>query len=191
MNDTLSPLPESVRGDISRVLIRREQIAEAVGRLAAEIFAACGARELAVAGVLTGSLIFLADLIRELPMRMRLDVVSVSSYGGAATRPGPMRFELPPAADLRGRDVLIVDDILDTGRTLAALRDLIGRMAPASLHSCVLLAKQRADLPDRIEADFVGFRIPDAFVVGYGLDYNGLYRNLPDVCVLHRPGAPR
>ena len=175
---------EAIRRDIARVVISRDRIARRVGELAEQIADCYGSRELTILAVLTGSLIFLADLVRSLPLVMRLDVTSVCSYPGDATRPSQPRLDLPPRADLAGKDVLILDDILDSGGTLRLLTDTLRRMSPASLRSCVLLRKNRPDLPDRLDVDFVGFDLDDEFVVGYGLDYNHLYRNLPDICLL-------
>ena len=172
---------------IGRIVVSRDRIARRVrhlGRRIAECYAS--SEELTILAVLTGSLVFLADLIRQLPLNMRVDLVSVSSYSGEATRSRGPRFDAPIPGDLAGKDVLIVDDILDSGRTLTALTDAVAAAGPASLRICVLLAKRRADLSDRPRADFVGFEIDDEFVVGYGLDFDHRFRNLPDVCVLKR-----
>ncbi|MFM9959548.1 MAG: hypoxanthine phosphoribosyltransferase [Phycisphaerales bacterium] len=133
--------------------------------------------------VLTGAVVFVADLIREMPMRLSMRVVTVSSYPGASTssKGAMLRGALP--SDLKGRHVVVVDDILDTGQTLGLLRDLILEQKPASLRIAVLLTKV---VPRKVEvkADYSGFDIPDEFVVGYGLDYDGFYRNVPDIVVL-------
>ena len=181
---------EALRRQIDRVVVSRDRIARRVGLLAEQIAGCCRDEELTVVAVLTGSLIFLADLVRNMPLLMRLDVASVSSYPGQAVRSQGPRFRITPAIDLTGRSVLILDDILDSGRTLELLLETIAAQKPASLRTCVLLRKSRPDVPDRIEPDFVGFDLPDEFVVGYGLDYNHLYRNLPDLCVL-KPEAMR
>jgi len=141
-------------------------------------------REVTILAVLNGSLVFLADLVRHMPLLMRLDVVTVSSYPGKATRSQGPKLRMPADLDLRGRHVLIVDDVLDTGRTLRALYGALEAMAPASLATCVLLRKQRSQGPPAVQADFVGFEIGEAFVVGYGLDYAERYRNLPDIRIL-------
>jgi hypoxanthine phosphoribosyltransferase len=133
---------------------------------------------------LTGALIFLSDLIRRLPLRLRLDVVRVSSYPHRATASREPSVPIASAGDLPGRHVLIIDDILDTGKTLELIRGLVLAAGAASARTCVLISKRRDDLPARVAADFVGFDIEDQFVVGYGLDYGDLYRNLPDVCLL-------
>lgn len=182
---------ESLRQDIDRVLVPRDEIARRVEQLARQI-AECyghgdgqtGERELTILAVLTGSLVFLSDLIRRLPLKIRIEVMSASSYPGRATVSKSVALAMPPEADFAGRDVLIVDDILDSGRTLAAIVRQVNSSRPASLRSCVLLSKQRRDVAERIEADFCGFEVEPEFVVGYGLDFDDLYRDLPDICVL-------
>lgn len=176
--------PKELLNDVARVVIPRDEIAARVGQLAGEIAECYAGRELTILAVLTGSLIFLSDLIRRLPLRMRVDVVAVSSYPGPTTcsQGADVRTPVPP--DLAGRDVLILDDILDSGRTLAATLSDVRAAGAASVRSCVLLRKRRPDVPSRTEADFVGFEIENEFVVGYGLDFDRLYRNLPDVCLL-------
>lgn len=133
--------------------------------------------------ILTGSMVFTADLIRQMPLKLSMRVVTVSSYPGASTtsKGAMLRGVMPP--DLGGRHIILIDDILDSGQTLALLRDLVLEQQPASLRVVVALRK---DVPRvaNIAPDYVGFDIPDAFVVGYGLDYDGYYRNLPDVAVL-------
>ncbi|MFB3894628.1 MAG: hypoxanthine phosphoribosyltransferase [Phycisphaerae bacterium] len=172
--------------DIARVAVPRRRIAAGVRRLASRIADAYPDGEVTILAVLTGSLIFLADLMRRLPLRMRVEVVSVVSYPGTAVRSRGAKVLGPVPASLRGRNVLIVDDILDSGRTLAKLLSAVAAQRPAAVRTCVLLRKRRPDLPRRPTADFVGFDVPDEFVVGYGLDFDNLYRNLPDICVLKR-----
>lgn len=182
-------LPENaLYRDVDRVLFSRQQIRQRVRVLAEQIAHAYAGRDLTIVAVLTGAMIFLADLIREMPMLMRIDVTSISSYPGQATRSVGPTVLTPPRTDLAGRDVLLVDDILDSGQTLVRLLELVGDLQPRDLRTCVLLRKDRPDLPDRPDADWAGFDVPDEFVVGYGLDYGHLYRNLPEICVL-RPGV--
>jgi len=140
--------------------------------------------------VLTGAVVFLADLLRRLTLPVEVGAASARSYRGASTRPGRLRLALPSDCDLAGRDVVLVDDILDTGRTLGGLTRLARRRGAASVRTCVLLRKARPDLPHRMAADLVGFDVPDVFVVGYGLDFDGKYRSLPDVCTLRPSVAP-
>ncbi len=170
--------------EIQRVLVSRRRIARRVQALASEIAASYRGRELVMVPLLTGSMIFLADLMRCLPLKMRVDVLAVSSYAGQMTRSREPRILYPKKLQVAGKHVLIVDDILDSGRTLAAVRAILRRQRAASVRACVLLRKHTA-LRLGMRADFIGFDIPDEFVVGYGMDYNHFYRNLPEIAVLH------
>ncbi len=136
-----------------------------------------------IVGVLTGSLIFLADLVRRLDLPLRIGLIQASSYRGDATAPGELHVDPGLLPDVRGRHVLLLDDILDTGQTLAHLVRHLEGLGVASLRVGVLLRKrERQRVP--LEPHYCGFDIPDAFVVGYGLDYNDAYRNLPYLAVL-------
>ena len=170
--------------DIRQILLDRRTIERRVHEMARQIAADYGDGEFLLMPLLTGSIIFVADLVRHLPMRMRIDVLAVSSYRGKSTIPGGTRVLYPTEFDVQGRDVLVIDDILDSGRTLKTVCDLLQQQNVERVKSCVLLKKQLASAP-AIAADYVGFEIPDEFVVGYGLDFNGYYRNLPDIAVLH------
>ena len=177
--------------DFDRILLDRYTIARRVRRLANQIAAAYQGKELVIVPVLTGSIIFLADLVRRLPLKMRVDVVAVSSYPGRSTKSRRPRVLLPGAMPLAGRHVLILDDILESGRSIEAVGRLLRRRGAASIRTCVLLRKACARRAGW-SADFIGFDIPDDFVVGYGMDFNHYYRNLPDVAVLKsRAGGPR
>ena len=166
-----------------QVLFTGAEIRAAVERLAREIKAVYGNDELTVVCVLHGGLIFAADLMRLLDMPVRLGVVLASSYRGSATSPGVLQVHMHPSLDLRGRHVLLLDDILDTGRTLLRLREDLRALEPASVRLVTLVDKpSRRVVP--LQADFCGFTIPDLFVVGYGLDWNERYRNLPDIVAL-------
>ena len=167
-----------------RVLMTPEQIAQRVEQLADALVDCYDGRPVVVLTVLTGAMVFLADLIRRLPMRLEVAVASVRSYPGQATWSVGPTLTLPVDCDFAGRDVLIVDDILDSGQTLRAVQEMVVAAGADRIRTCVLLRKDRPDLPDRPGVDFVGFDVPDAFVVGYGLDFNGLHRNLPDIRVL-------
>jgi hypoxanthine phosphoribosyltransferase len=179
--------------EAERVLIDHARIAERVremgAAIAADLQADCdrtGATHIVLIPILTGSIVFVADLIRRMPLRLSLGVVAVSSYPGRTvqSKGAAIRGELPP--DLGGKHVLIIDDVLDSGQTLGLVRRLVAEQRPASLRVCVLLRKQRARADD-VPVEYVGFDIPDTFVVGYGLDYGGYYRNLPDIAVLRGP----
>jgi len=178
-----------------RVLIERDRIARRVRELGAEL-AADLQRDLQREGkhlaspdrvvlipVLTGAVIFLADLVRQMPLNMSMRMISVSSYPGAATESKGARLQDALPRDLCDKHVVIVDDILDTGQTLNLLQRLIREQRPASLRTCVLLRKQCERIAPA-EAEYVGFDIPPEFVIGYGLDYDGQHRNLPDICVM-------
>lgn len=149
--------------------------------MAAEICAHYDGRPLTIIGVLTGSVVLLADLIRLLDMPLRVGVVQARSYRGAA--PGALTINIESLPEIRDCDVLLIDDIFDTGQTLAELVVQFGRFAPKSVRSVVLLRKQGRSRVT-LEPDHVGFVIPDEFVVGYGLDYQDAYRNLPFVAAL-------
>lgn len=151
--------------------------------MAGQINQRYGRRPLTIVGVLTGSIVLLADLIRQLEMPLRIVLVQARSYRGRSIAPGPLYVDASSLADLRGQDVLIVDDIYDTGRTLEELVSLVDVTNPASVRVAVLLRKVgRQEIV--LEPDWIGFDIPNEFVVGYGLDYDGLYRNLPFLAAL-------
>jgi hypoxanthine phosphoribosyltransferase len=177
-----SPRAVSWRGEIERVLITDEQIARRVKTLAREIERDFRGRDMAVVSLLNGTVMFLADLLRQLNLPLRLDFIGVSSYG-PGTESGELAFTKELRLDVRGRDVLLVDDILDTGKTLNRVLPKIRAFKPRRIKICVLLDKP-ARRVEKIKADYVGFKIPDCFVVGYGLDFAERYRNLPFVGVL-------
>ena len=165
------------------ILIPAERIQERVAELAREIAHHFQGRPITIIGVLTGSLIFLADLVRHLDLPLRIGLIQASSYRGARTSPGELYVQPELFPDVRGRDILLLDDILDTGKTLDYLVRHLRGLGPTSLHVVVLLRKQgRQEAP--LQPDFCGFDIPNAFVVGYGLDYNDEFRNLPYIAVL-------
>jgi hypoxanthine phosphoribosyltransferase len=178
-------LAEPDGADVAAILLRREEIQARVQALAAEIATCYGGNQdgLTIVPVLSGSIVFLADLIRELPLRMKIAMVHVSTYPGERVVAGEPRMVLQIVGDVRGRHVLVVDDIFDTGRTLRKVHATILQRQPASLRTAVLLRK-RDKVPRDIRVDFVGFDIDDLFVVGYGLDYGDYYRNFPHIGVL-------
>lgn len=178
-----SALPPRWRKEVERVLITDEQLARRARQLAGEIERDFAGRELVVVALLNGTVMFLADLIRHIETPLRLDFIGVSSYG-AGTESGELVFTKELRLEVRGRDVLLVDDILDTGKTLSRVLKKIRALKPRRIRTCVLLDK-KARRKEKVEADYVGFAIPDLFVVGYGLDYAERYRNLPFVGVLH------
>jgi len=167
-----------------RILLTEEQLRQRIRRMAGEIAEHYHDRPLTIVGVMIGSIVLLADLIRLIEMPLRVELVQARSYRRKSTKPGPLVLNLDLlSSDVRGRDVLLVDDIFDTGRTLWELVPQLDELGPASIRTAVLLRKKgRCEVA--FQPDYVGFDIPDTFVVGYGLDYNDLYRNLPHVASL-------
>jgi hypoxanthine phosphoribosyltransferase len=171
--------------DLERVLFNEQTILRRLDEIAGEISADYRKRELTVIAVLNGSLIFMADLLRRIPLPLKLDCLSVASYHGATRTTGEVVFKQIALPDVAGRHILILDDILDSGVTLAAIAEKLEAAQPLSVKICVLLRKKKIRLR-RVEADYIGFDIEDEFVVGYGLDYMERYRNLPCVGVLRK-----
>lgn len=163
-----------------RPLLSAERISQRVGELARQIGQGYLDHEIAIVPILSGSLIFVADLVRRLPLEMVIHFCGLSSYRGPTTRPDELTWTVPPPAGLCRRHVLIVDDILDSGQTLGRVVATIAAQKPASLRSCVLLVRESAEF----RPDYEGFRIGPGFVVGYGLDFDGRYRNLPYLAVM-------
>jgi len=177
-----SPVPAGWRADVDRIIITEAQLARRVRALAREIERDYAGREMVIVSLLNGTVMFLADLIRHLSLPLRLDFVGVSSYG-SGTKSGELVITKELRLDVRGRDVLLVDDILDTGRTMKRIHAMLRRLRPRRIRTCVLLDKPSRRV-ERVRADYVGFIIPDLFVIGYGLDFAERYRNLPFVGVL-------
>jgi hypoxanthine phosphoribosyltransferase len=166
-----------------RVLLTEHQIAEAVERLAREIAEFYAPNPLTLIGILTGSLVFVADLIRQLDLPLRVGLVQARSYRGAATTPGELTINTDLLPDIVGQDVLLADDIFDTGHTLATLVEQLHSLGARSVRSAVLLYKQGRQQV-HLHPEHVGIEIPNEFVVGYGLDYQDAYRHLPYVAIL-------
>ncbi len=165
------------------VLITERQIARRVQQLSTQIQQDFRGRELVVVAILNGTVMFLADLIRHLNLPLRLDFVGVSSYR-LETKSGELVFTKELRLDVRDRDVLLVDDILDTGKTLFRVLEKVRELKPRQIRTCVFLEKAVQQRAYDIKPDYVGFSIPNLFVVGYGLDFAERYRNLPFVGVL-------
>jgi hypoxanthine phosphoribosyltransferase len=176
-------VPGRWRADVQRILIPAEQIERRLLAMSRDIQRDFQGREMVIVSLLKGTVMFLGDLIRHLSLPLRLDFIGVSSYG-AGTESGDLVFTKELRLDVRGRDVLLVDDILDTGRTMKRVLGKLRPLKPRRIRTCVLLNKASRRTED-VEADYVGFEIPDYFVVGYGLDFAERYRNLPFVGVLH------
>ena len=171
--------------DVAQVLVTEEQIADKVRQLGEQISADYAGRRLVLVSVLKGSLPFMADLMRAISVPLRIDLMEVSSYGGVNTESsGLVRIIKDLSASIDGEDVILVEDIIDTGLTLNYLLRYLRGKNPRSLRICALLDKPARRLVE-IGIDYRGFEIPDQFVVGYGLDYGELYRNLRHVAVLH------
>jgi hypoxanthine phosphoribosyltransferase len=184
-----------VQGDLERILFDEPTILRRLEEIAARISKDYSEKELTVIAVLNGSLMFMADLLRRIPLPLKLDCLSVASYHGKAQTSGEVIFKFAAAKpsfggqialpDVQDRHILILDDILDSGNTLAAIREKLETARPRSIKVCVLLSKKK-QRSRKVDADYLGFEIEDEFVVGYGLDYEERYRNLPYIGVLRR-----
>ncbi|HET7271144.1 MAG TPA: hypoxanthine phosphoribosyltransferase [Rubrobacter sp.] len=173
----------SMMPDVKEVLITSEEIEEKVREIGARITEDYSGEKLLLIGILRGAVVIMSDLMRNIDLPCELDFMDISSYGSGTSSSGVVRILKDLEEDITDRHVLIVEDIIDTGLTLSYLvRSLLARK-PASLEICALLSK-----PSRRHAEldvkYLGFEVPDEFVVGYGLDYAGAYRNLPDICIL-------
>jgi len=168
---------------VGEVLVSEEQLRERVAELGREIASEYEGRDLLLIGVLKGAVFFMADLMRELPLPCEVDFMAISSYGSATDSSGVVRILKDLDINIEERDVLIVEDIIDSGLTLSYLMRNLRSRAPASLEVCALLVKESARKV-RKQVRYVGFEIPDRFVIGYGLDFAERYRNLPYVAAL-------
>lgn len=175
-------VPPRWRKEVESVLITDKMLAKRIAELGREIERDFAGRDMVVVSLLNGTVMFIGDLIRQLSHPLRLDFMGVSSYG-KGTESGDLVFTKELRLDVRGRHVLLVDDILDTGRTLSRVTKKLRALKPRSLKICVLLDKPSRRI-EKVRADYTGFTIPDKFVVGYGLDFAEKYRNLPFVGVL-------
>src|SRR5438270_6995698 len=173
----------NMQADLERILFEEKTISRRLDELAAQISADYHDRELTVVAILNGSLIFMADLLRRIPLSLKLDCLSVASYHDQAQTSGEVIFKRVAPPDVKDRHVLILDDILDSGHTLAAIREKLETARPHSIRIYVLLSKKKRRARE-VDADYLGFEIEDEFVVGYGLDYDERYRNLPCIGVL-------
>jgi len=174
-----------MRGDLERVLFDGPAINRRLDELAEQISNDYRGRELTVIAVLNGSLIFMADLLRRIPPPLKLHCLSVASYHGKAQTSGEVIFKQVALLDVIDRNILIFDDILANGQTVAAIREKLETARPRSIRVCVLLSKKKQRSRD-VAADYIGFEIEDEFVVGYGLDFMERYRNLPYISVLRK-----
>ena len=176
-------MTEPARSAVGEVLISEEQLQTRVTELAADVSADYAGQDLLVIGVLKGAVFFIADLLRQLTVACELDFMAVSSYGSSTHSSGVVRIQKDLDVPIAGRHVLLVEDVIDSGLTLSYLLKNLASRAPASLEICTLLAKpghKRLGITSR----YVGFELPDVFVIGYGLDYAQRYRNLPFIAAL-------
>ena len=166
-----------------KVLITQDQIRQEIARLAAEISRDYQGKQPLLIGILKGSFVFMADLIRQLQLPVEVDFVKLSSYGSGMETSGKVRVVQGLKTPIKGRDVLVVEDIIDTGLTISFLMDYLRRKKPASLKLCAL-----TDKPSRhrtaVNIDYLGFTVPDKFIVGYGIDWNEKFRHLPNICFI-------
>jgi hypoxanthine phosphoribosyltransferase len=179
-------MPTLVTGviqDLNRTLIDAPSIEKRVAEMAAEIAQDCAGEVITVVALMDGALFFVADLLREIDLPIRLVTLSASSYHGGTASSGSLRVVWPPGLDLKGQTVLLLDDILDTGLTLSEIRMQLEAQGPKWLRCGVLLSKKRERVRE-VVAEYVGFEIEDEFVVGYGMDYDSRFRNLPCIGVL-------
>jgi hypoxanthine phosphoribosyltransferase len=184
ISDNITPMHR----DIDRVLFSQYQIQGRIAEMAHDITRDhCAnsnpAAEITIVPILTGAMIFCGDLIRRLPLKMKIGLMTVSSYPGKSLRTQGSQLLGQQLGDIRGRHILLVDDILDSGGTIQLVVPMLNELGAADVKVCVLLRKDRPEAKNT-QADYVGFEIPDEFVVGYGLDYNDYYRNLPDIVTL-------
>src|SRR5438552_10167063 len=174
-----------MQADLERMLFDEPAIHRRLDEIAAQISKDYRNKELTVIAVLNGSLMFMADLLRRIPLPLKLDCLSVASYHGRAQTSGEVIFKQIAPPDVKDRHILILDDIIDSGHTLAAIRDKLETAKPRSIRICVLLSKKKRRAR-HVDADYIGFEIEDEFVVGYGLDFMEQYRNLPYIGVLRK-----
>ncbi|MBO8424380.1 MAG: hypoxanthine phosphoribosyltransferase [Firmicutes bacterium] len=172
-----------MHSDVQRILLSGDEIAERVTEIAETITRDYAGESVLMVGILRGAVVFFAELVKKIDLDLRFDFMVVSSYGSSTDSSGEVRIVKDLSQPIEGMNVIIVEDIIDTGYTLKNLMKLLRTRNPKSLKICALL-----DKPSRrkveLEGDYVGFKVPNEFVVGYGLDYNEKYRNLPDICIL-------
>ena len=177
----------SSQPDEARILFRHEQIEAMVRKLAAEIREDYQDKYPLLIGVLKGSFMFMADLVRLLDFPLEVEFIRLSSYGREKESSGKIKVVQALRAEVKGRDVLIIEDIVDTGLTISFLLDYLNKEKPASLKLCALTDKpSRRQVP--VTIDYLGLTVPNKFLVGYGLDWDEKFRNLPDICVLEEEG---
>lgn len=172
-----------MNSDIKKVLLTKEQIEQRVAELGKQITADYAGKDLIVVVLLKGAAWFATDLTRAIDLPLRVDFMVASSYGNGTSTSGSVKVKLDISDDIAGKDVLVIDDIIDSGVTFASISNMLRQQRPASLKTVALCDKAERRI-NGLDADYVGFQIPDEFVVGYGLDYAGDYRNLPYIGIL-------
>ena len=182
----MTPNLTGILSDLDRVLLDADVIQRRIAMLAQKVAADFEGETITVVAIMDGGLFFVADLLREIDLPMRLHTLSASSYHGGTQTSGELKLNWPPGLNVKDQHVLLLDDILDTGLTLSAVQNKIREQSPATLRTGVLLSKRRKRLHD-VPAEYVGFEIEDEFVVGYGMDYQGRFRNLPCIGILRPP----
>jgi hypoxanthine phosphoribosyltransferase len=185
METSATALRSAMDDDVEEILLTHEQIQSRVAELGAQLAADYAEREPVLVSVLKGSIIFLADLVRATPVQLSIDLMELSSYGASTQSSGQVRILKDLSGPIRGRDVIVVEDIIDTGLTLNYLLKYLHDRGPSSVRICCLLDKPARRLAE-IDISYRGFTIPDRFVIGYGLDYDERYRNLPYIGVLRQ-----
>ncbi|MBR7091574.1 MAG: hypoxanthine phosphoribosyltransferase [Clostridia bacterium] len=174
---------KNMRDDLESILYTEEALAEVVKQLGARISEDYQDKNLLIVGILKGSMVFMADLMRQITIPCDIDFLAVSSYGSGVKSSGEVRVLKDLDSKLEGKDLLLIEDILDSGTTLSYIKRMLSTRKPASVRICTLLDKPERRKTD-IKADYVGLTVPNAFIVGYGLDYDQKYRNLPFIAVL-------
>ncbi len=174
---------QKMNDDIKKVLIDENELKSIVKRLGAEITEDYKDKNVLLIGILKGSVIFMADLMREIDVPCNIDFMAVSSYGNGTESSGRVKINKDLDNDIQGKDIIIIEDILDSGKTLYYIRDILSARKPSSIKICTLFDKPERREAD-IKADYVGSLVPNEFIVGYGLDYSEYYRNLPFIGVL-------
>ncbi|HHX59159.1 MAG TPA: hypoxanthine phosphoribosyltransferase [Epulopiscium sp.] len=172
-----------MQNDVERILMTEEEIKEANSKIGAQITKDYQGKELLVVGILKGSSIFMSDLIRNINLPLQIDYMVVSSYGSATESSGVVRIVKDLQHSIENKHILIVEDIVDTGLTLAYIKEILQGREPASIKICTLLDKPARRKKD-VKIDYVGAEVPDGFIIGYGIDYAEYYRNLPYVAIL-------
>jgi len=182
----MTPSLTGILSDLDCVLLDADVIQQRIAALAQKVAADFHGTTITVIAIMDGGLFFVADLLRAVDLPMRLHTLSASSYHGGTQTSGELKLHWPPHLDLSGQHILLLDDILDTGLTLSAVQAKILSQSPASLRTGVLLSKKRKRLRE-VPTEYIGFEIEDEFVVGYGMDYQGRFRNLPCIGILQPP----